>query len=162
MPILGGSEQVTGLLVASVAILAAMLTAVWVATVIWTFRDMRSRTRDLFAQIMAAAVVAVLNLPGLLVYLILRPQEKLSEQYERALEEEALLREIETRSSCPGCGSPSREDWRICPHCHTRLRKECHSCGRLLELSWMICPHCEATQAENSNPRRKQQAESSQ
>jgi RNA polymerase subunit RPABC4/transcription elongation factor Spt4 len=35
-----------------------------------------------------------------------------------------------------------REDWRICPQCHTRLKKGCHNCGYLMELPWNICPRC--------------------
>ena len=40
---------------------------------IWTYRDIRSRARDPLVQILSALLVAVLNLPGVLVYLILRP-----------------------------------------------------------------------------------------
>ncbi|MGF1506178.1 MAG: zinc ribbon domain-containing protein [Anaerolineae bacterium] len=146
MPIVVDLEQLSGLLVSVAAILGAVFTALWVAMVIWTFRDMRSRTRDPFAQILAAVTVAVLNVPGLLVYLILRPQESLAEQYQRALEEEALLQEIEEKQVCPGCGSPTKETWRICPYCHTRLKKPCVNCSQLLDLSWQVCPHCETAQ----------------
>ncbi|NDJ54060.1 MAG: zinc ribbon domain-containing protein [Chloroflexi bacterium] len=150
-------EQLSGVLLAVVAIVAATLTALWIALIIWTYRDMKSRSRDPFAQIMAALVVAILNIPGLLVYLILRPQETLAEQYERALEEEALLQEIEGKSVCPGCGSPIKQDWRLCPYCHTKLKKPCEACSELLELSWTVCPYCEAPQidaARRANPRR--------
>jgi len=148
-------QQLSGVLMAVVAILAATFTALWISLIIWTFRDMKSRTRDVFAQVMAALVVAVLNIPGLLVYLILRPPETLAEQYERALEEEALLQEIEEKKVCPGCGNPIQDDWRICPFCHTRLKKLCHSCGGLLELPWTLCPYCEAAQVEDSGHRRR-------
>ncbi len=125
--------------------LAAWGTALWVGLVIWTFKDMRARSRDPFAQIMSAFMVAVLSFPGWLIYLMLRPRETLSEAYERALEEEALLQEIEERATCPGCSRPALEDWRICPHCHTRLRKTCPDCDRLLELQWNLCPFCGST-----------------
>jgi RNA polymerase subunit RPABC4/transcription elongation factor Spt4 len=151
-------EQLSGTLIAVTAVLAAVGTAVWIALVIWTFRDMRSRSRDVFAQVLAALVVAILNVPGLLLYLILRPSETLTEQYERALEEEALLQEIERRNVCPGCGNPTKEDWRLCPYCHTKLKKPCQHCNRLLELPWTICPYCEETQiderAQARRPRR--------
>jgi hypothetical protein len=111
---------------------------------------MKSRSRDSFAQILSAVVVAVLNVPGLLVYLILRPQETLSEQYERALEEEALLQAIEDRQVCAGCGHATKETWRICPYCQTRLRKKCSFCDELLDLPWAVCPYCEQKQIESS------------
>jgi RNA polymerase subunit RPABC4/transcription elongation factor Spt4 len=122
--------------------LAAWGTALWVGLIIWTFKDMRARSRDPFAQIMAAVMVAILTVPGWLIYLMLRPRETLAEAYERALEEEALLQEIEERPACPGCSRPILDDWKVCPHCHTRLRRNCQECGRLIELQWNVCPYC--------------------
>lgn len=119
----------------------------WLALILWTYRDMRARSRDSFAQLGMAALVAVLNLPGLFAYLLIRPRETLSESYERSLEEEALLQEIEEKPVCPGCGQRVKDDWQVCAHCHTRLKKSCLSCRRLLELSWDICPHCATMQA---------------
>lgn len=124
------------------SILGALLAAVWISLVVWTFRDMRARSRDPFAQLLAAVVVAVLPGAGLLVYLILRPPETLAEAYERALEEEALLQEIEERPACPGCSRTVDSRWILCPHCHTRLRKICPDCDSLMELQWNLCPYC--------------------
>ena len=120
----------------------AFLVAVWVALVVWTYRDIRSRHRDRFVHILAAVLVALLNLPGVLVYLILRPARTLEEEYQQTLEEEALLQSIEDQTVCPGCERRIREDWLVCPTCQTKLRKSCHSCGRLMELPWDICPYC--------------------
>jgi RNA polymerase subunit RPABC4/transcription elongation factor Spt4 len=103
---------------------------------------MRARSRDPFAQLLAAVVVAVLPGAGLLVYIILRPPETLAEAYERALEEEALLQEIEERPACPGCSRTVEAGWVLCPHCHTRLRKICPDCNSLMELQWNLCPFC--------------------
>jgi RNA polymerase subunit RPABC4/transcription elongation factor Spt4 len=122
--------------------MAAWGTALWVGLVIWTFKDMRARSRDPFAQIMASIMVGVLTVPGWLIYLMLRPRETLAEAYERALEEEALLQEIEERPTCPGCSRPVQDNWKICPHCHTRMRKNCPECRNLLELQWNLCPYC--------------------
>ena len=125
--------------------MAAWGTALWVGLVIWTFKDMRARSRDPFAQIMASIMVGVLTVPGWLIYLMLRPRETLAEAYERALEEEALLQEIEERPTCPGCSRPVEDGWKICPHCHTRLKKNCPECQHLLELQWNLCPFCGST-----------------
>lgn len=124
------------------SVFGALLAALWLSLVIWTFRDMRSRSRDAFAQILAALVVAVIPGMGFLIYLILRPPETLAEAYERALEEEALLQEIEERPACPGCSRMVDPNWILCPHCHTRLRKACPDCNALMELHWQICPYC--------------------
>jgi hypothetical protein len=124
------------------AIIGALLAAIWLSMIIWTFRDMRARSRDPFAQILATLVVALLPGVGLLVYLILRPPETLAEAYERALEEEALLQEIEERPACPGCSRTVDRNWLLCPHCHTRLRKVCLDCNALMDLHWNVCPYC--------------------
>jgi RNA polymerase subunit RPABC4/transcription elongation factor Spt4 len=133
-----------------VALFAAFLTAAWVSAVIWAFRDIRARSRDIFAQILATLLVLtffpLFPVPGLILYLILRPRETLAEIYERSLEEEALLQGIEERLACPSCNRRIEEDFLICPSCHTRLKKGCTSCGRLLHLRWTICPYCGAAQ----------------
>jgi RNA polymerase subunit RPABC4/transcription elongation factor Spt4 len=120
----------------------AFLVALWLALVIWTYRDMRARHRDRLVHILAALMVALLTLPGVLVYLILRPSRTLEEEYQQTLEEEALLQSIEDQSVCPGCERHIKEDWLVCPTCQTKLHKRCHSCGRLMELPWNICPYC--------------------
>ena len=124
------------------AALGALFAAVWLSLVIWTFRDMRLRSRDPFAQIFAALVVAALPVAGIVIYLILRPPETLAMVYERALEEEALLQEIEERPHCPGCSRTVEPRWLVCPHCHTRVRKRCPDCQELMELQWNLCPFC--------------------
>ncbi len=133
-------------LVLFVALFAAFLTATWISSVIWAFRDIRARTRDVFAQVLATLMVLVFfplfPLPGLALYLILRPRETLAEVYERQLEEEALLKGIEERLACPSCNRRIELDFMVCPSCHTRLKKPCISCNQLLHLRWNICPYC--------------------
>lgn len=124
------------------AFAGAFIIALWVSFVIWTYRDIRARTRDPLIQTLAALLVAVLNLPGVLVYLILRPPRTLEEEYQRTLEEEALLQALEDLPLCPGCERGVKEDWQICPNCHTKLKKTCHNCSKFMELSWNICPFC--------------------
>ncbi len=132
----------SNLVLVAVGFAVAFLTALWLSLLIWTYRDIRARTRDALARILAVLVVAVLFLPGIVVYLILRPPRTLEEEFEQTLEEEALLQSIEDNALCPGCGRRVREDWVACPNCHTRLRKPCHQCGRLMELAWNLCPYC--------------------
>lgn len=120
----------------------AFLAALWISLVIWTYRDIRARARDPLVHTLAALLVAVLNLPGVLVYLILRPQRTLEEEYQRTLEEEALLQALEDLPLCPGCERRVKEEWQVCPNCHTKLKKTCLNCSRLMELPWNICPYC--------------------
>jgi RNA polymerase subunit RPABC4/transcription elongation factor Spt4 len=120
----------------------AFLAALWLSLVFWTFRDIRNRARDPLARILAVLVVAVLFLPGIVIYLILRPSRTLEEDYQHTLEEEALLQAIEDSSLCPGCGRRVKENWMVCPNCHTKIKKTCHQCGKLMELPWNLCPYC--------------------
>lgn len=122
----------------------AFIAALWLSLILWTFRDIRQRARDPLARILAVMVVAILFIPGVVIYWILRPARTLEEEYQQSLEEEALLRSIEDSSLCPGCGRHTQADWIFCPQCHTRLRKTCHQCGRLIELPWNLCPFCGA------------------
>jgi RNA polymerase subunit RPABC4/transcription elongation factor Spt4 len=120
----------------------AFVAALWLSLVIWTYRDIRGRARDPLARILAVLVVAVLFLPGIVIYLILRPVRTLEDEYQKSLEEEALLHSIEDASLCPGCGRRIKDNWMVCPGCHTKLRKTCHGCGKLMELAWNLCPYC--------------------
>jgi len=124
------------------ALFGAFLAGLWISLVFWTYRDVRSRTQDRLVQILAPLLVAVLSLPGVLIYMIMRPPMTIDEAYQHTLEEEALLSEVEARQACPGCGASTLPDWQVCPTCHTKLRKTCTNCGRLMELPWKICPYC--------------------
>jgi RNA polymerase subunit RPABC4/transcription elongation factor Spt4 len=116
--------------------------ALLAGSVIWTFHDIRARSRDVLAQILATLMVALLPMAGLLVYLMVRPKDTLAEMYERSLEQEALLQAIEEPESCPGCGQRVKGDFLFCPACHTRLKKACPGCARPTHLGWTICPFC--------------------
>jgi RNA polymerase subunit RPABC4/transcription elongation factor Spt4 len=135
-------NQIAIALEVAVACLTALVVAFWIGLVIWTFRDIRARTRDVFAWLLACLLVLVTGPIGLLLYLLLRPRETLAQSYDRQLEEEALLRDITDRRACPSCQAVTESDWLICPHCRTELRRACEGCGRPLDLSWKACPYC--------------------
>jgi RNA polymerase subunit RPABC4/transcription elongation factor Spt4 len=126
----------------STAFAAAFAAALWLSLLFWVYRDIRKRVRDPLIHILAVLVAAVLFLPGMLIYLILRPPQTLEDEYQHTLEEEALLQSIEDKPLCPGCARQVHDDWSVCPNCHTRLKKNCHQCGRLMELPWNLCPYC--------------------
>lgn len=116
--------------------------AVWFSIVVWTFLDIRSRSRDKLVWVFATLLVFFFNAFGLVVYLILRPHETLMQAYERSLEEEALLQEIEERPICPNCRHRVEPEYRMCPNCMQKLKDVCMNCDRLVELDWTICPYC--------------------
>jgi hypothetical protein len=129
---------------------AAFVVVLWVSLIFWTIRDIRSRTRDPFAAILSALVSVVLFLPGVVIYLIVRPRHTLAEEFSRSLEEEALLQNIEDSPLCPGCKRHIHLDWITCPTCHTQLKKHCSSCRHLIDLAWDLCPYCGKLQSATS------------
>ncbi len=112
------------------------------AVAIWTYRDIRSRTQDLTAQVLAVALVLVLQVPGVILYLLMRPKQTLAERYESALEEEYLRRDIEEELVCPTCQRGAEPDFVICPYCTTELRQRCRRCDHVIDLTWPVCPYC--------------------
>jgi RNA polymerase subunit RPABC4/transcription elongation factor Spt4 len=135
------SFVVTGLQVI-IAFTGAFFVALWLSLIVWTFRDARRRSRDIFAILLATLMVAIFGPLGLLLYFLLRPPVTLDELYERSLEEEALLQDLEERPRCPGCSRQVKEEWILCPDCHTTLKNVCDNCQNGLNLNWSICPYC--------------------
>ena len=137
-------------------VLGAYAVAFHLGLVIWTARDIASRSRDWLVRTLAVLLVFVFNLPGLLPYFVLRPRETLAEVYGRALEEEALLQDIEGQATCPNCKRRVQQDFAVCPYCRTALKGRCASCRRLLSPHWEVCPYCgqEPTKAAPVAPAR--------
>lgn len=125
-----------------IAFFAAFFAALWLSTIIWTWRDIRSRTQDVILQVFGTVLTAVFPGVGIIIYLILRPRQTLADLYERQLEEESLLAEMTERQTCPTCHYRVEGDFQICPSCATKLRRACPRCDRLLELKWNVCPFC--------------------
>ena len=86
-------ETLSNVVLIVASFLGAFLAALWLSLIIWTFHDIRARSRDIFAQILATLVVAILNLPGLLIYIMVRPRETLAEAYDRSQIGRASCRE---------------------------------------------------------------------
>lgn len=138
----GTLGSLTKLIGVVVFFVVAFVVIFWVSLVFWTWRDVRSRTQDTILQITATLLVAVFNLGGLFIYLIVRPRQTLAELYERQLEEESLLAEMTERQTCPTCHYRVDNEFQVCPSCGTKLRRPCPRCDHLLELKWNVCPYC--------------------
>jgi RNA polymerase subunit RPABC4/transcription elongation factor Spt4 len=124
------------------ALVGAYAAAFWFCLVVWTFRDIQKRSRDVVVQVLATTLVLLFNVPGLILYTILRPPETLAEAYARSLEEESLIQDIEERQSCPNCKRRVHSDYMVCPTCRAQLKRPCSNCSRLLQLGWRVCPYC--------------------
>jgi RNA polymerase subunit RPABC4/transcription elongation factor Spt4 len=130
----------------SIQMIAVYFVILWLAAAYWAFRDMQLRSENPILPYVAAAIIVVftpvLFVFGIIVYRIVRPQEKIGEIYERNLAEEALLAEVEAVHTCPACHRRIHDEWIICPACRTRLNRVCANCGRLVGLDWSLCAWC--------------------
>src|SRR5438309_5243214 len=135
-------STITGYLGIFIGFLVTFIVIFWLSLIIWTFRDIRSRTQDFLSQVLATLLVAVFFIGGLFIYMILRPRQTLAEIYERQLEEESLLAEMTERQTCNNCHARVETDFQICPSCGQKLKRPCPKCERLLELRWSFCPYC--------------------
>ncbi len=137
------------------ALAGAYVAAFWFGLVIWTFRDIQQRSRDAVVQVLATLLVLFSGVLGVVLYLILRPSETLADNYQRSLEEEAIIREIDASPSCPSCQHLVESDYIRCPQCGQSLRKQCETCVRTLEVQWKICPYCGTEQAGSPGERQR-------
>jgi RNA polymerase subunit RPABC4/transcription elongation factor Spt4 len=119
---------------------------IWLASAFWAYRDMQLRSSNAVAPYLAAAVIVLFTpvffIFALILYRIVRPKETIVEANDRALAEEAMLAEVQSRPHCANCGRPVHEEWIICPTCRNRLRRVCPNCERLIELDWALCAWC--------------------
>ncbi len=125
-----------------VALAGAYLVAFWFVLIVWTYRDIEARSRSVVTQVFSTLMVVLFFVPGVLLYLILRPKETRDEAFQRSLEEEYLLQDIEDTEICPSCKRRVQPDYLYCPHCRTKLRDECDNCGRPISVRWAACPYC--------------------
>lgn len=123
-------------------VLVFCLAVLWLALVIWTYKDARKRIDDLVIVIVAVLTSLVLPYMGTLIYAILRPAEYLAETRERELEMRAMEQELQIMRACPSCGEVIKPDYVACPTCRRALRATCPTCDRVLEPTWKLCPYC--------------------
>jgi RNA polymerase subunit RPABC4/transcription elongation factor Spt4 len=127
-------------------VIAIYIVIIWLASAYWAFRDMQLRTENPILPYVAAAFIIIFSpvafIAAVIVYRIVRPQERIGDAYERNLAEEALLAEVEAVATCPTCARRVNDEWIICPICRTRLKRVCPNCSRLVGLDWSLCAWC--------------------
>ena len=124
------------------ALTGAYSLALWFALVVWTYRDITTRSANAVTHIFSTLVVVLFWIPGVVIYLLLRPRETLEAAFQRTVEEEYLLQDLDDIQTCPFCNRAVQDDFLYCPHCRSRLRSECPDCHRLVDLRWQACPYC--------------------
>jgi hypothetical protein len=121
----------------------AVLVALWLALVYWTYKDAKRRISDPLMIGISVATSFIFPYIGTLFYAILRPPEYLEDVEERELEIQAKRLEMSGASArCPSCRVPVMEDYLVCPNCRQQLKVACNSCGKPMEPAWGLCPFC--------------------
>lgn len=141
----GGDWQATARLGGTLA--GGYVALIWLASVLWVYRDISSRTRDPVSQTVSVAIAVVMPLIGLPIYFALRPNETLQEAHDREIEQEAMLSEMHSLTSCPNCRRPVEGDFMVCAYCGTGLKQPCASCGQPLRAAYRYCPQCATPRA---------------
>lgn len=122
----------------------AYIAVLWLAMLLWVYRDIAARTDDPLLRAVSVALVGVFFAPGLLAYVALRPGETRADALNRRLEQEAFAAEIGDARQCPQCRRAAADEFVVCPYCRASLRTPCEDCGRLLSGDWNACPFCAA------------------
>ena len=60
-------ENISNVIIIATSVIGAITAALVAGLAIWTFRDIRARSRDILVQILATVLVAVIPLVGILI-----------------------------------------------------------------------------------------------
>ena len=116
----------------------AYLLILYLALIIWVINDSLKRSQSLLFQIFAASLLIFTNLLGLIIYLIIRPRQTLTERAFITAE----LKTLNTSQPCPKCRREIDNEFLYCPFCQTKIQNRCLKCRALLKKEWQACPHC--------------------
>ncbi|MFA9454192.1 MAG: zinc ribbon domain-containing protein [Candidatus Aminicenantaceae bacterium] len=105
-----------------------VLFLVWIAVVIWVYRDAESRGMN---GVLWALLVFIGNLIGLLIYLIVRSDPG-----------KAPPKEAAAALPCPQCQKPVSPGFAFCPYCGGSMHSICPGCSKPTKEDWKACPHC--------------------
>lgn len=118
------------------------LAIIWLLFCGWVLKDISSRTRNPVYIIISTVFVLTFNLPGLLLYLMLRPEKTIEEA--KALDVHLLSQLEDGLINCPDCANIMRRHYKFCTVCGANLEAHCHSCAKQVNPVWLSCAYCGA------------------
>ena len=68
------------------ALAGAYMAGLWIVLIVWTYRDIETRSRNVVTQVASTVLSALFFIPGVLLYMLLRPKETLDSSFQRSLE----------------------------------------------------------------------------
>ncbi|MDQ3327906.1 MAG: zinc ribbon domain-containing protein [Chloroflexota bacterium] len=136
------SEAVYELVRLGVALSGAFIAMLWLALVLWVYRDAQSRSTSFAVTLLSTVLVSSTFVIGWAVYMLVRPRLSLSEEYSQGLRERAELLDASSGDLCPRCHARLQLDYRLCPNCGLEVKQPCDMCKRPVRPSWNLCPYC--------------------
>lgn len=151
------SEPVYHLLRLGLALLGAFLSMVWIALVLWVYRDAQNRSDRFLVTLLSTALVTGTFIVGWTIYLLLRPELTMAESYQRRLRDRQGILAASEGDLCARCSTRLHLDYRLCPNCGLEVKQPCEVCKRPVRTSWNLCPYCGHSRkrpnpARNSRP----------
>jgi len=101
-----------------------LLIVIGLLSVISTFIYKDAPKHNMEPWMWMCIAVFVPNLLGLLIYLIIRSDNKT------------------VKVKCITCGNNVKEEYNICPYCGNSLDYKCRECGTKISPNWILCPKC--------------------
>ncbi|MBA2363487.1 MAG: zinc ribbon domain-containing protein [Chloroflexia bacterium] len=136
------SEPVYELVRVGVALSGAFLAMLWLALVLWVYRDAQSRSTSFPVILLSTVLVSSTFVVGWAVYILLRPRFSLSEEYHQGFRERAALLDASSGELCFRCQARLQLDYRLCPNCGLEVKHPCDMCKRPIRPTWNLCPYC--------------------
>lgn len=123
-------------------ILGFVLVLFWLVIIGWVWIDSGERTSKTSLRVIYVILTSVLNIPGLIIYLIVRPSETIEEIYWADLERRYLKYETSDLGDCNKCGHQLFPGFVFCSNCGLEIKKRCSKCGVLINKDHKYCEHC--------------------
>ncbi|MBP6975995.1 zinc-ribbon domain-containing protein [Candidatus Dojkabacteria bacterium] len=114
----------------------------WLVIVGWVWIDSSERTSRKGLRFAYMLLAILLNIPGLIIYLIIRPSETIEEIYWADLERRYLKFETSELGDCPKCGHQLYPGYVFCTNCGFELKKRCPKCNVLINKDHKFCEYC--------------------
>jgi hypothetical protein len=125
-----------------IKVLAVLFGIFWLFVIGWVWSDAGDRSSNPVFKILSVGLVAVLNIPGLIIYLILRPKQTIAEIYWSDLERRYLRYETAELGDCFNCGFQLQPGFVHCPNCASVIKVKCTGCEVFIDKGWKYCPFC--------------------
>jgi double zinc ribbon protein len=121
----------------------------WFAILWWVWFDVSARTTKIWAKIASVLLVTVLNVFGLIIYLVVRPDQTIEGTYWEDLERRYMKYETSELGDCPKCKAQLYPGYIFCSDCGYRLKVQCPKCELFVDRNSKFCSFC-GTQVRRS------------